>query len=102
MSDLENTLQEVLNFNLPVFQIDEDGDLKFLFYYQTEVMPAINDTIVNMLQDDDGKFVRRIYYKVADILFPVTPSGKNTVVAIQENPVVHVVLQVDEPITDGV
>ena len=51
MSDLENTLQEVLNFNLPVFQIDEDGDLKFLFYYQTEVMPAINDTIVNMIQE---------------------------------------------------
>ena len=97
MSDIKNELE----FKFPVFQIDDDGDLKFIFYYNTDVMPAVNDTIVNMIQDEDGKFTRRVYYKVADILFPVTPSNKNTVVALSENPVIHVVLQVDEPVSNG-
>ena len=97
MSDIKNELE----FRFPVFQIDDDGDLKFIFYYNTDIMPAVNDTIVNMIQDEDGKFTRRVYYKVADILFPVTPSGKNTVVALSENPVIHVVLQVDEPVSNG-
>ncbi len=97
MSDFKNPFE----FNLPIFQIDDDGDLKFLFYYKTEITPSVSDTIVNMKQDDTGKFTNRTYYKVVDILFPVTPSNKNTVVAIGENPVVHVILQVDEPILNG-
>lgn len=98
MSETQNHFE----FRLPVFQIDDDGDLKFIFYYNTEILPAVSDTIVNMIQDDSGKFVRRIYYKIVDILFPVRPCGKNSVVPISENPVIHVKVQVDEPVLDGV
>lgn len=89
-------------YNLPVYQIDDDGDLKFLFIYNTNYMPQSNDLIVNLIQDDTGNFTRRLYFRVIERLYP-TLCGDKGVVNHVDNEQVHlqVKLEVDEPVLNG-
>lgn len=57
-------------YSLPVYRIDEDGDLTYLFKYNTDFIPEKGDLIVNLIQDEDGKFIRRLYLRVVERLYP--------------------------------
>jgi hypothetical protein len=90
-------------YKIPVYQIvDEDG-LKFLFFYNTNVLPQIGDTIVNLIQDNTGKFVRRLYFKVQERLLPTLLGDVNEVNHF-ENEILNlqVTLEVDEPVTNWI
>lgn len=88
-------------YKLPIYQIDEDGDLKFLFFLNTEYLPRINENICYFKCDENGKPVYREYYDVKNILYPVIDSDnednvKNTDFAGEI--VLHVELTVSEPV----
>ena len=86
-------------YNLPVYRIDEDGDLTFLFRYNTDYLPEVNDLIVNLAQDEDGNFIRRLYLRVVERLYP-TLCGDKGVINHVNNEQIHlqVKLEVDEPV----
>lgn len=90
-------------YKIPVYQIvDEDG-LKFLFFYNTNVLPQIGDTLVNLVQDDTGKFVRRLYFKIKERLLPTLLGDVNQVNHFEnEILTLQVTLEIDEPITNWV
>ena len=50
-------------YELPLYTIDEDGDLKFRHFYLTDIIPKIDETIVILFSDKNGNYTRRIYYK---------------------------------------
>ena len=86
-------------YELLVYQILDDGDLKFLFFYNAYYVPQINGTICVMCKDDEGKPNRRIYFEVKDILYCTDLGDKNSINDIsKENIVLHVKLLVDEPV----
>ena len=91
-------------FKLPVYQIlDETGDLKFLYFYNTNTIPQIGDTIVNMVQDDKGKFIRRLYFKIKDRLLCTTLGDAGYINEFNEQPVtLHVEMLVDEPVLNNI
>lgn len=86
-------------YNLPVYRIDEDGDLSYLFRYNTNYLPEVGDLIVNLAQDEDGNFIRRLYLRVVERLYP-TLCGDKSVINHVENEQIHlqVKLEVDEPV----
>ena len=86
-------------YNLPVYRIDEDGDLTFLFRYNTDFIPKKDDLIVNLVQDEDGNFIRRLYLRVVERLYP-TLCGDEGVINHVEKEQIHlqVKLEVDEPV----
>lgn len=86
-------------YSLPVYRIDEDGDLSYLFRYNTNYLPEVNDLIVNLAQDEDGNFIRRLYLRVVERLYP-TLCGDKGVINHVENEQIHlqVKLEVDEPV----
>ena len=86
-------------YSLPVYRIDEDGDLTFLFRYNTDYLPEVNDLIVNLAQDEDGNFIRRLYLRVVERLYP-TLCGDKGVINHVNNEQIHlqVKLEVDEPV----
>lgn len=86
-------------YSLPVYRIDEDGDLTYLFRYNTNYLPEVNDLIVNLAQDEDGNFIRRLYFRVVERLYP-TLCGDKGVINHVENEQIHlqVKLEVDEPV----
>ena len=86
-------------YKLPVYQILDDGDLKFLFWYNAYYTPLRGDTICVICKDDDGKPTRRIYFTVEERLFCTDLGEKNIINDISvENIVLHVKLLVDEPV----
>lgn len=86
-------------YSLPVYRIDEDGDLTYLFRYNTDYLPEKGDLIVNLIQDENGKFIRRLYLRVVERLYP-TLCGDEGVVDHVEKEQIHlqVKLEVDEPV----
>lgn len=84
------------SFKLPVYEIDDDGDLKFIYNYKGNVVPQIGDTIVIMVSDDDNKFARRIYYDVKNVLVPTVLEDGD--INQFDNVVLHCVKTVDEPV----
>ena len=86
-------------YSLPVYRIDEDGDLTFLFRYNTDYLPEVNDLIVNLVQDEDGNFVRRLYLRVVERLYPTLCGDKGGINHIEKEQIhLQVKLEVDEPV----
>ncbi len=86
-------------YKIPVYQIVDDGDLKFLFFYNTNFIPNVNDSIVNLIQDENGKYIRRLYLKVQQKLWCTTVGDTGYVNELSEESVIlHVVLEADEPV----
>lgn len=88
-------------YKLPIYQIDEDGDLKFLFFFNTEHLPRINESICYFKCDESGKPIYREYYDVKNVLYPIIDSDnednvKNT--NFTGEIVLHVELTVSEPV----
>lgn len=55
-------------FKIPIYEIvDETGALKFLFYYQTNIIPKNNETIV-VLAEIDNNTDKMLYYNVESVL----------------------------------
>lgn len=86
-------------FRLPIYEIDEDGDLKFVHFYNGNVVPQIGDTIVIMVPDEENAFARRIYYDIKNILVP-TVLEDNEIKQMDEI-VLHCIKTVDEPVNNG-
>lgn len=86
-------------YSLPVYRIDEDGDLTYLFKYNTDFIPEKGDLIVNLIQGEDGKFIRRIYFRIVERLCP-TLCGDEGVINHVRNEFIHlqVRVEVDEPV----
>ena len=86
-------------YSLPVYRIDEDGDLTFLFRYNTDYLPEVNDLIVNLAQDEDGNFVRRLYLRVVERLYPTLCGDKGIINHVEKEQIhLQVKLEVDEPV----
>ena len=86
-------------YSLPVYRIDEDGDLTFLFRYNTDYLPEVNDLIVNLAQDEDGNFVRRLYLRVVERLYPTLCGDKGVINHVEKEQIhLQVKLEVDEPV----
>ena len=86
-------------YNLTVYRIDEDGDLTFLFRYNTDYLPEVNDLIVNLVQDEDGNFVRRLYLRVVERLYPTLCGDKGVINHVEKEQIhLQVKLEVDEPV----
>ena len=86
-------------YSLPVYRIDEDGDLTFLFMYNTDYLPEVNDLIVNLAQDEDGNFVRRLYLRVVERLYPTLCGDKGIINHVEKEQIhLQVKLEVDEPV----
>ena len=86
-------------YNLPVYRIDEDGDLTFLFRYNTNYLPEVNDLIVNLVQDEDGNFIRRLYLRVVERLYPTLCGDKGVINHVEKEQIhLQVKLEVDEPV----
>ena len=89
-------------YNLPVYRIDEDGDLTFLFRYNTDYLPEVNDLIVNLAQDEDGHFVRRLYLRVVERLYPTLCGDKGVINHVEKEQIhLQVKLEVDEPVLNA-
>lgn len=90
-----------------VYNIDDDGDLKFIYFYKTDVRPQIGETIAYIICDSDGKPSRRVYSKIENILYPVIEEYTNDnnnqpiTVVLSCEPVIHVKEIVDEPILNN-
>lgn len=91
------------NYSFPVFQIlDETGDLKFLYFYNTNIIPQIGDTIVNMIENEENKFIRRVYFKIKDRLLCTTLGDTGNVNEFNKQPIaLHVEMLIDEPVLNG-
>lgn len=86
-------------YNLLVYRIDEDGDLTYLFRYNTNYLPEKGDLIVNLTQDEDGKFIRRLYLRVVERLYPTLCGDKGVINHIEKEQIhLQVKLEVDEPV----
>lgn len=86
-------------YSLPVYRIDEDGDLTFLFRYNTDFIPKKDDLIVNLVQDEDGNFVRRLYFRVVERLYPTLCGDKGVINHVEKEQIhLQVKLEVDEPV----
>lgn len=86
-------------YSLPVYRIDEDGDLTFLFRYNTNYLPEVNDLIVNLAQDEDSNFVRRLYLRVVERLYPTLCGDKGVINHVEKEQIhLQVKLEVDEPV----
>lgn len=86
-------------YSLPVYRIDEDGDLTFLFRYNTNYLPEVNDLIVNLAQDEDGNFIRRLYLRVVERLYPTLCGDKGVINHVEKEQIhLQVKLEVDEPV----
>lgn len=86
-------------YSLPVYRIDEDGDLTFLFRYNTDYLPEVNDLIVNLAQDEDGNFIRRLYLRVVERLYPTLCGDKGIINHVEKEQIhLQVKLEVDEPV----
>lgn len=86
-------------YSLPVYRIDEDGDLTFLFRYNTDFIPKKDDLIVNLVQDEDGNFVRRLYLRVVERLYPTLCGDKGVINHVEKEQIhLQVKLEVDEPV----
>ena len=86
-------------YSLPVYRIDEDGDLTFLFRYNTDYLPEVNDLIVNLVQDKDGNFIRRLYLRVVERLYPTLCGDKGVINHVEKEQIhLQVKLEVDEPV----
>ena len=86
-------------YSLPVYRIDEDGDLTFLFRYNTDYLPEVNDLIVNLDQDEDGNFIRRLYLRVVERLYPTLCGDKGVINHVEKEQIhLQVKLEVDEPV----
>ena len=86
-------------YSLPVYRIDEDGDLTFLFRYNTDYLPEVNDFIVNLAQDEDGNFIRRLYLRVVERLYPTLCGDKGIINHVEKEQIhLQVKLEVDEPV----
>ena len=89
-------------YNLPVYRIDEDGDLTFLFRYNTDYLPEVNDLIVNLVQDEDGNFIRRLYLRVVERLYPTLCGDKGIINHVEKEQIhLQVKLEVDEPVLNA-
>ena len=86
-------------YNLPVYRIDEDGDLTFLFRYNTDYLPEVNDLIISLAQDEDGNFIRRLYLRVVERLYPTLCGDKGIINHVEKEQIhLQVKLEVDEPV----
>lgn len=86
-------------YSLPVYRIDEDGDLTFLFRYNTDFIPKKDDLIVNLVQDEDGNFIRRLYLRVVERLYPTLCGDKGVINHVEKEQIhLQVKLEVDEPV----
>ena len=86
-------------YSLPVYRIDEDGDLTFLFRYNTDFIPKKDDLIVNLVQDEDGNFIRRLYLRVVERLYPTLCGDKGIINHVEKEQIhLQVKLEVDEPV----
>lgn len=86
-------------YSLPVYRIDEDGDLTYLFRYNTNYLPEVNDLIVNLAQDEDGNFIRRLYLRVVERLYPTLCGDKGVINHVEKEQIhLQVKLEVDEPV----
>lgn len=89
-------------YSLPVYRIDEDGDLTFLFRYNTDYLPEVNDLIVNLAQDEDGNFIRRLYLRVVERLYPTLCGDKGVINHVEKEQIhLQVKLEVDEPVLNA-
>lgn len=86
-------------YSLPVYRIDEDGDLTYLFRYNTDYLPEKGDLVVNLIQDEDGKFIRRLYFRVVERLYPTLCGDKGVINHVEKEQIhLQVKLEVDEPV----
>lgn len=87
-------------YKLPVFEILEEGDLKFIRFLYINYIPQINQTLCTFVEDENGTPIKRIYYKVADVLYPIRHLD-NEMLSIESEPIVlHVKLQICEDINN--
>ena len=87
-------------FKLPIYEIDDDGDLKFIHYYTGDFVPQIGDTIVGMVPNNENMFSRRIYYDVKNVLIPTVLEEDE--IKQFDNIVIHCVKTVDEPVLNSI
>ena len=89
-------------YSLPVYRIDEDGDLTFLFRYNTDFIPKKDDLIVNLVQDEEGNFIRRLYLRVVERLYPTLCGDKGIINHVEKEQIhLQVKLEVDEPVLNA-
>ena len=86
-------------YNLLAYRIDEDGDLTYLFRYNTNYLPEKGDLIVNLTQDEDGKFIKRLYFRVVERLYPTLCGDKGVINHVDSEQIyLYVKFEVDEPV----
>lgn len=89
----------IKNYKLSIYEIHDDGDLKFVKFLTTNYIPRIGETIEWLIQDEDGKINRRIQYVIKNVVYPCLSSDGNVISHIDNDEIVlHVILEVDEPV----
>ena len=98
---------------MPIYTIDEDGDLKLEGHYQADIIPRVNDVIECLLADENGRCYRRIFYKIIELLHIAIidsnddNSGNNIpklkcVKQFSDSPTLHCKIEIDETITENI
>lgn len=83
-----------LKYKYAVYNVDEDGDLKFLFNYNTDKVIQ-KDSLITCIQLDKNK---RVYYGVQQVLNVVKELQDQEVIDAVDNPILYVKTLVDEDI----
>lgn len=83
-----------LKYKYAVYNIDEDGDLKFLFNYNTNKVIQ-KDSLITFVQLDKNK---RVYYEVQQVLNVIMEFQDQEVIDAVDNPILYVKTLVDEDI----
>lgn len=88
----------VFNYKFPVYEIDDDGDLKFIKNVCMDYLPRIGETLATFIEGENGKPIKRVYYKVQDILYPII-HGDRDMLSIEQEPIIyHVKLLIHEDV----
>lgn len=91
----------IKNYRLSIYEIVDDVDLKFSRFMATNFIPRIGETIEWLTQDEKGKFTKRVQYVVKNVVYPCFTADDNVIVHLDNDEVVlHVTLEVDEPILE--
>lgn len=89
----------IKNYKLSIYEIVDEGDLKFVKFLATNYIPRIGETIEWLVENENGKIDRRIQYVIQNVVYPCITFDNNIISHIDNDEIVlHVTLEVDEPI----
>lgn len=78
--------------------VDEEGTLKFLANYKTNELLTIGTQIATIIEDEDGRAIRRLYFEVKHIVQACKMGDVNEFLQYDMDSEAQVILLIDEPI----